>query len=128
MRRASLDSTRAVRQDTRRGATGPEPDEAAEERRSAMARTLLDKVWEAHPGMTSAGGDRHTPTHGAAGAIAVGIGTTQVRDVLATQCLAMAKPELGEVRVEGAVARGVDAKGVVLWIINQLGGKGGVGY
>jgi 3-isopropylmalate/(R)-2-methylmalate dehydratase large subunit len=80
------------------------------------------------PGMTIACGDSHTSTHGAVGAIAFGIGTTQVRDVLATQCLAMAKPKLRQVRVEGALARGVYAKDVILWIINQLGVKGGVGY
>src|SRR5499426_1340433 len=60
--------------------------------------------------------------------IACGIGTTQVRDVLATQCLAMAKPKLRQVRVEGALSRGVYAKDVILAIINQLGVKGGVGY
>jgi 3-isopropylmalate/(R)-2-methylmalate dehydratase large subunit len=80
------------------------------------------------PGMTIACGDSHTSTHGAVGAIAFGIGTTQVRDVLATQCLAMAKPKLRQVRVEGALAKGVYAKDVILWIINQLGVKGGVGY
>ena len=51
--------------------------------------------------MTIACGDSHTSTHGAVGAIAFGIGTTQVRDVLATQCLAMAKPKIRQVRVEG---------------------------
>ena len=80
------------------------------------------------PGMTIACGDSHTSTHGAVGAIAFGIGTTQVRDVLATQCLAMAKPKLRQVRVDGALARGVYAKDVILAIINQLGVKGGVGY
>src|SRR5438046_2166959 len=80
------------------------------------------------PGMTIACGDSHTSTHGAVGAIAFGIGTTQVRDVLATQCLAMAKPKLRQVRVEGALAKGVYAKDVILTIINQLGVKGGVGY
>src|SRR5207237_885102 len=80
------------------------------------------------PGMTIACGDSHTSTHGAVGAIAFGIGTTQVRDVLATQCLAMAKPKLRQVRVEGALAKGVYAKDVILSIINQLGVKGGVGY
>jgi 3-isopropylmalate/(R)-2-methylmalate dehydratase large subunit len=80
------------------------------------------------PGMTIACGDSHTSTHGAVGAIAFGIGTTQVRDVLATQCLAMAKPRLRQVRVEGTLAKGVYAKDVILAIINQLGVKGGVGY
>ena len=58
------------------------------------------------PGMTIACGDSHTSTHGAVGAIAFGIGTTQVRDVLATQCLSMAKPKLRQVRVDGALAEG----------------------
>jgi 3-isopropylmalate/(R)-2-methylmalate dehydratase large subunit len=80
------------------------------------------------PGMTIACGDSHTSTHGAVGAIAFGIGTTQVRDVLATQCLAMAKPRLRQVRVDGALAKGVYAKDVILAIINRLGVKGGVGY
>src|SRR5690349_22456811 len=80
------------------------------------------------PGMTIACGDSHTATHGAVGAIAFGIGTSQVRDVLATQCLSMAKPKLRQVRVEGALTNGVFAKDVILWIINQLGVKGGVGY
>src|SRR6266702_160890 len=80
------------------------------------------------PGMTIACGDSHTSTHGAVGAIAFGIGTTQVRDVLATQCLAMAKLKLRRVRVEGTLANGVYAKDVILAIINQLGVKGGVGY
>jgi len=80
------------------------------------------------PGTTIVCGDSHTSTHGAVGAIAFGIGTTQVRDVLATQCLSMAKPRLRQVRVEGALARGVYAKDVILAIINTLGVKGGVGY
>ena len=66
------------------------------------------------PGMTIACGDSHTSTHGAVGAIAFGIGTTQVRDVLATQCLAMAKPKLRQVRVDGTLAPGVYAKDVIL--------------
>src|SRR5262250_2374840 len=80
------------------------------------------------PGMTIACGDSHTSTHGAVGAIAFGIGTSQVRDVLATQCLSLAKPKLRQVRVDGALAKGVFAKDVILAIINQLGVKGGVGF
>jgi 3-isopropylmalate/(R)-2-methylmalate dehydratase large subunit len=80
------------------------------------------------PGMTIACGDSHTSTHGALGALAFGIGTSQVRDVLATQCLAMAKPKLRQVRVDGKLARGVYAKDVILAIIQVLGVKGGVGY
>ena len=80
------------------------------------------------PGMTIACGDSHTSTHGAFGAVAFGIGTSQVRDVLATQCLAMAKPKVRRIDVTGELASGVYAKDVILAIIRQLGVKGGVGY
>ena len=80
------------------------------------------------PGMTIACGDSHTSTHGAFGAIAFGIGTSQVRDVLATQCLAMAKPRVRRIEVTGRLGGGVYAKDVILHIIRKLGVKGGVGY
>ena len=80
------------------------------------------------PGMTIACGDSHTSTHGAFGAIAFGIGTSQVRDVLASQCLAMARPKVRRININGALAAGVYAKDVILHIIGKLGVKGGVGY
>src|ERR671923_485689 len=80
------------------------------------------------PGMTIACGDSHTATHGAVGAIAFGIGTTQVRDVLATQCLAIEPLKVRRIRVTGVLPRGVYAKDVVLTIIQRLGVGGGVGY
>ena len=80
------------------------------------------------PGMTIACGDSHTSTHGAFGAMAFGIGTTQVRDVLATQCLALARPKVRRVEVSGALGHGVYAKDVVLHVIRVLGVQGGVGY
>jgi 3-isopropylmalate/(R)-2-methylmalate dehydratase large subunit len=80
------------------------------------------------PGMTIACGDSHTSTHGAFGAIAFGIGTSQVRDVLASQTLALAKLKVRRVEVNGALPPGVYAKDVALHIIRQLGVKGGVGY
>ena len=80
------------------------------------------------PGMTICCGDSHTSTHGAFGAIAFGIGTSQVRDVLATQCLAMEKLKVRRIEVNGALRPGVYAKDVILWIINRLGVYGGVGY
>ncbi len=80
------------------------------------------------PGMTVACGDSHTSTHGALGAVAFGIGTSQVRDVLATQCLVMQKPRVRRIVVRGCLARGVYAKDVILFIIRKLGVKGGVGY
>ena len=80
------------------------------------------------PGMTIACGDSHTSTHGAFGAIAFGIGTSQVRDVLATGTLAMAKLKVRKVNVTGKLGPGVYAKDVTLAIIRELGVNGGVGY
>jgi 3-isopropylmalate/(R)-2-methylmalate dehydratase large subunit len=80
------------------------------------------------PGLTIACGDSHTSTHGALGAIAFGIGTSQVRDVLATQTLALARPKVRRIRVRGALGRGVGAKDVILAIIARLGVNGGLGY
>ena len=80
------------------------------------------------PGLTIACGDSHTSTHGAFGAVAFGIGTSQVRDVLASQCLAMEPLKVRRIRVTGRLARGVYAKDVILEIIRRLGVQGGVGY
>jgi len=80
------------------------------------------------PGMTICCGDSHTSTHGAFGAIAFGIGTSQVRDVLATQCLAMDKLKVRRIEVSGALRQGVYAKDVILAIIGRLGVQAGVGY
>src|SRR5436190_746309 len=79
------------------------------------------------PGMTIVCGDSHTSTHGAFGALAVGIGTSEVEHVLATQTLPQARPSTLAVTVEGALADGVTAKDVVLAIINRLGTAGGIG-
>ena len=80
------------------------------------------------PGTTIACGDSHTSTHGAFGAIAFGIGTSQVRDVLATQTMALHKPKVRRVNVDGKLAPGVYAKDVILHIIRKLGVNGGIGY
>ena len=80
------------------------------------------------PGTTIACGDSHTATHGAFGAIAFGIGTTQVRDVLASQSMAMSKLQVRRINVDGKLRPGVYAKDVILHIIAQLGAKGGIGY
>jgi 3-isopropylmalate/(R)-2-methylmalate dehydratase large subunit len=80
------------------------------------------------PGMTICCGDSHTSTHGAFGCIALGIGTSQVRDVLASQTLAMDKLKVRRIRVEGQLSPGVTAKDVTLHIIRTLGVNGGVGY
>jgi 3-isopropylmalate/(R)-2-methylmalate dehydratase large subunit len=80
------------------------------------------------PGMTIVCGDSHTSTHGAFGALAFGIGTSQIRDVLATQTIAMEKKRVRKIEVTGELGEGVGAKDVVLTIIRRLGTDGGVGY
>ena len=80
------------------------------------------------PGMTIACGDSHTSTHGAFGAVAFGIGTSQVRDVLASQCLALAPLKVRRISVTGRLMPGVFAKDVILEIIGRLGVNGGVGF
>ena len=80
------------------------------------------------PGTTIACGDSHTATHGAFGAIAFGIGTTQVRDVLATQTMALGELKVGRINVEGNLKPGVYAKDVALHIIALLGANGGIGF
>jgi len=80
------------------------------------------------PGMTICCGDSHTATHGAFGALAFGIGTSQIRDVLATQTLAMEKLKVRRIEVDGKLRPGVYAKDVILYVIQKLGVNGGVGY
>ena len=80
------------------------------------------------PGMTVVCGDSHTSTHGALGCFALGIGTSEVEHVLATQTLRQFKPKTMEVRVEGPLPTGVEAKDLILGIIGQLGVNGGVGH
>ena len=80
------------------------------------------------PGMTVVCGDSHTSTHGAMGALAFGIGTSEVEHVLATQCLIQKKSKAMQVRVEGRVGPGITAKDIVLAIIGEIGTAGGTGY
>ena len=80
------------------------------------------------PGMTIVCGDSHTSTHGAFGALAFGIGTSEVAHVLATQCLIQNKPKTMEVRIDGRLQPGVTAKDIILAIIAQNGVGGGTGY
>lgn len=80
------------------------------------------------PGMTIVCGDSHTATHGAFGALAFGIGTSEVEHVLATQCLWQNKPKSMCVRVDGQLPNGVTAKDLILYIIGQLGTAGATGY
>ncbi len=80
------------------------------------------------PGMTIVCGDSHTSTHGAFGALAFGIGTSEVEHVLATQCLVQARPRTMEVRFEGTLPPGVTAKDMILALIGRIGTGGGTGY
>jgi 3-isopropylmalate/(R)-2-methylmalate dehydratase large subunit len=80
------------------------------------------------PGKTIVCGDSHTSTHGAFGALAFGIGTSQIRDVLATQTIAMEKQKVRRIQIDGELGPGVEAKDIILEIIRQLGTEGGVGY
>jgi 3-isopropylmalate/(R)-2-methylmalate dehydratase large subunit len=80
------------------------------------------------PGMTIVCGDSHTSTHGAFGALAFGIGTSEVEHVLATQTLLQSKPKTLELRVDGRLAPGVTAKDLILYLIGQITTDGGTGY
>ena len=96
--------------------------------RQGIVHVIAPELGLTQPGMTVACGDSHTSTHGAFGAIAFGIGTSQVRDVLASQSLAMGKLKVRRLWVEGRLGPGVYAKDLVLHVIRTLGVKGGVGY
>src|SRR6188474_2154615 len=96
--------------------------------RQGIVHVIGPELGLTQPGMTIACGDSHTSTHGAFGAVAFGIGTSQVRDVLASQCLALEPMKVRRIRVSGNLAKGVYAKDVVLTIIQRLGVRGGNGY
>src|SRR5919108_3686247 len=96
--------------------------------RQGIVHVIGPELGLTQPGMTIACGDSHTSTHGAFGSVAFGIGTSQVRDVLASQCLAMEPLKVRRIRVDGRLPRGVFAKDVILEIIRRLGVQGGVGY
>ncbi len=96
--------------------------------RQGIVHVIAPELGLTQPGMTVACGDSHTSTHGAFGAIAFGIGTSQVRDVLASQSLAMGKLKVRRIWVDGQLQRGVYAKDLVLHVIRSLGVKAGVGY
>src|ERR671922_2152152 len=99
-----------------------------DDERQGIVHVIGPELGLTQPGMTIACGDSHTSTHGAFGAIAFGIGTSQVRDVLASQCLALDPLRVRRIDVEGRLAPGVYAKDVILTIIRVLGVQGGVGY
>ncbi|MEB3176305.1 MAG: 3-isopropylmalate dehydratase large subunit [Synechococcus sp.] len=96
--------------------------------RQGIVHVMAPELGLTQPGLTVACGDSHTSTHGAFGAIAFGIGTSQVRDVLASQSLAMNKLKVRRIWVDGQLQSGVYAKDLVLHVIRSLGVKGGVGF
>src|SRR5438094_3156021 len=96
--------------------------------RQGIVHVIGPELGLTQPGMTIACGDSHTSTHGAFGAVAFGIGTSQVRDVLASQSLALDPLKVRRIDVNGRLNPGVYAKDVILTIIRRLGVRGGVGY
>ncbi|MFC6988751.1 3-isopropylmalate dehydratase large subunit [Haloplanus sp. GCM10025708] len=96
--------------------------------KQGIAHVVAPELGLTQPGMTVVCGDSHTATHGAFGAFAMGIGTSQVRDVLASQTIAADKADVRRVEVSGTLGDGVYSKDVILKIIRDLGVDGGVGY
>lgn len=101
---------------------GPESDH------QGIVHMMGPELGLTQPGLTIACGDSHTSTHGAFGAIAFGIGTSQIRDILATQTMALSKPKVRRINISGALGDGVYAKDIILKIIADLGVNGGIGY
>jgi len=93
-----------------------------------IVHVIGPELGASQPGMTIVCGDSHTATHGALGALAFGIGTTEVGHVLMTQCLLQRKPRTLAVNIDGVLRAGVTAKDVILAIINQIGVSGGTGH
>ncbi len=93
-----------------------------------IVHVIGPELGRTQPGMTIVCGDSHTATHGAFGALAFGIGTSEVEHVLATQCLLQRKPKTYEVRVDGKLGAGVSAKDIILALIAKIGVGGGTGH
>ncbi len=96
--------------------------------RQGIVHVIGPELGYTQPGMTIVCGDSHTSTHGAFGALAFGIGTSEVEHVLATQTLLQNKPQTLELRVDGQLRAGVTAKDLVLYLIGQITTDGGTGY
>src|SRR6476469_8077672 len=96
--------------------------------REGIVHVIGPELGLTQPGMTIVCGDSHTSTHGALGALAIGIGTSEVEHVLATQTLPQRKPKPMEVRVDGELPMGVTGKDIVLGIIGRIGIGGGIGH
>ena len=95
---------------------------------NGIVHVMAPELGVTQPGMTMVCGDSHTSTHGAFGAIAFGIGTSQVAQVFASQCLLLTKPKSLRVTVNGTLKKGVLPKDVILYIISKLGTNSGTGY
>ena len=98
------------------------------DRRNGIVHVIGPELGLTQPGQTIVCGDSHTSTHGAFGALAFGIGTSEVEHVLATQTLLQKKSRTMEVRVDGVLPNGITAKDVILAIIGKIGTAGGTGY
>ncbi len=96
--------------------------------RQGIVHVIGPELGLTQPGRSIVCGDSHTSTHGAFGAWAFGIGTTEVGHVFATQCLLQRQPQTLEVRIDGALARGVTAKDLILAVIREIGVDGGLGH
>jgi 3-isopropylmalate/(R)-2-methylmalate dehydratase large subunit len=96
--------------------------------KQGITHVVAPELGLSRPGMTVACGDSHTSTHGAFGSIGIGVGTSQIRDILATGCIAAEKQQVRRIEVEGSLGAGVYAKDIILRIIQELGVDGGVGH
>jgi 3-isopropylmalate/(R)-2-methylmalate dehydratase large subunit len=99
-----------------------------ESRQQGIVHVIGPELGLTRPGLVIVCGDSHTSTHGAFGSFALGIGTSEVEHVLATQCLVQKRPKTMEVRVDGSLPKGVTAKDIILGIIGRIGVDGAVGH
>ena len=95
---------------------------------NGIVHVVGPELGHTQPGMTMVCGDSHTSTHGAFGAVAFGIGTSEVEMVLATQCILQTKPQKMRITIDGDLGKGVTAKDLVLYVISKLGTGGATGY
>jgi 3-isopropylmalate/(R)-2-methylmalate dehydratase large subunit len=101
---------------------------AGGDRRQGIVHVIGPELGLTQPGMTIVCGDSHTATHGAFGALAFGVGTSEVEMVLASQCLLQNRPKTFEVRVDGTLGPGVAPKDIILALIAKIGVGGGTGH
>jgi len=104
------------------------PLHGLESRTQGIVHVIGPELGVTRPGITIVCGDSHTSTHGAFGALAFGIGTSEVEHVLASQCLLQSRPRTMEIRVDGVLPAGVGAKDIILAVIARIGVGGGTGH